>query len=319
MATIAISHTPSNTQATIAPELGFNLFQFSTNIDGQRVETIEGGLDVLKDGGFSQRGTPILCPFPNRIRKGKFEWEGKSYELAADKVGYNADNAIHGFCLDKPWRIVAQDQNSVEGEFQLSVDAPERLELWPADFTIRMRYEVGDGCLNATATVTNVGENSMPFGIGFHPYFQVPYGADSKATNCTIQVPVKKQWDLIECMPTGGKSELAEEHTLGEGVYFGMAKFDDLFSDVEANGDSIETVIIDEQAGIQMTHRFDSSFQFVVLYTPPERNSFCIEPYTCITDALNLHKTQDDTGLLTLEAGESFVGRFSIQVGRVIA
>ncbi len=319
MSTVTIAHAASNTKATIAPGLGFNLIQFSTDLDGETVETIEGDLDVIKDGGFSQRGTPILCPFPNRIREGKFEWEGKSYHMTPDKVGYNADNAIHGFCLDRAWRIVEQDECFVTGEFQLSVDAADRLELWPSDFTIRMRYEVTDGQLSATATVTNVGESSMPFGLGFHAYFQVPYGSSSKASNCTIQVPVTKQWDLDNCMPTGRQSDLQPEHTLEEGIYFGTAKFDDLFSGVKTTGDSIDTVIIDEQAGIQLTHRFDSTFPYVVLYTPPERNSFCIEPYTCITDAVNLHKTLEDTGLITLQSGEAFTGRFSLKVGRVIA
>ena len=31
----------------------------------------------------TRSGFPILFPFPNRIRDGKFDWQGNTYQLAA--------------------------------------------------------------------------------------------------------------------------------------------------------------------------------------------------------------------------------------------
>ncbi|MDA1014018.1 MAG: aldose 1-epimerase [Planctomycetota bacterium] len=319
MTTETIQHPESNTHATIAASIGFNCFDFRTHVDGRAVNVIEGDLGILQSGGVSLRGIPILCPFPNRIREGRYSWAGATYELGPDDVTYDGTgNAIHGFCHDRPWRVVERGGHFVTGEFQLSVDAPRRAALWPSDFSIRMRYEVGDAKLWAIATVTNMGRQPMPFGLGFHPYFQLPLGADSKATRCTVQVPVRQQWDLNDCLPSGSKSEISDELPLSDGVYYGQAKLDHLFTGVESAGGAIETSIIDEPAGLQLTHRFDSTFPHVVIYTPPGRESVCIEPYTCISDAINLHEAVPDSGLLVLEPAESFTGRFEIRIGPVI-
>ena len=320
MTTVSIQHPGSNTHASVASSIGFNCFEFTTEVDGQTINVLEGDLSILESGGVSLRGIPILCPFPNRIRAGRYSWAGESYELGPDDVTYDGTgNAIHGFCHDLPWRVVEQGDHFVTGEFQLSIDAPQRVALWPSDFSIRMRYEVDDSTLYGAATVTNTGQQSMPFGLGFHPYFQLPLGEKSSASQCTVHVPVTEQWDLVDCLPSGSKSEIPHERSLNDGLYYGSAKFDDLFTGVESTADGIETAVIDEPAGLQLTQRFDSTFQHVVVYTPPGRESVCIEPYTCISDAINLHETTADSGLLVLEPAESWTGRFAIRIGRVLA
>ena len=49
-----------------------------------------------------RNGTPILFPFPNRIRDGKYTFEGKSYEIP---VGTKV-HAIHGFAIAANWDVV---------------------------------------------------------------------------------------------------------------------------------------------------------------------------------------------------------------------
>ena len=66
-------------------------------------------------------------------------FEGREYQL---EPGDAFGNAIHGFVLNRPWRVVEQQAARVVGEFQASVDDPAILERWPADFRIRVSYEV---------------------------------------------------------------------------------------------------------------------------------------------------------------------------------
>ncbi len=56
--------------------------------------------------------------------------------------------------------------------------------------------------------------------------------------------------------------------------------------------------------------RASPDFRDVVVFTPVHRQAFCIEPYTCITDAINLQARGVDAGLLTLPPG----GRWSAVV-----
>jgi aldose 1-epimerase len=69
--TITDPHTGST--ARIAPELGFNCFEFRAMVGGQPVDVLDS-LPGFENGQAkaSSSGIPILFPFPNRIRAGKF-------------------------------------------------------------------------------------------------------------------------------------------------------------------------------------------------------------------------------------------------------
>jgi aldose 1-epimerase len=47
-------------------------------------------------------------------------------------------------------------------------------------------------------------------------------------------------------------------------------------------------------------------FRELVVFTPPHRQAFCVEPYTCTTDAINLQTRGVDAGWLTLAPGTRF-------------
>jgi aldose 1-epimerase len=44
----------------------------------------------------------------------------------------------------------------------------------------------------------------------------------------------------------------------------------------------------------------------MVVYTPAHRQAFCVEPYTCATDAVNLQARGIDAGWLVLPPGEKW-------------
>ena len=147
MAVITIRDSQSGSTARIAPELGFNCFEFRAVVGDQTVDVLDA-VPGFEAGGqrASGSGIPILFPFPNRIRSGKFSWNGQEYVLpGTDKWG----NAIHGLCMDRPWRVIQQTENFITGQFQLSVDAPDRRPLWPADFVIEVDYELVHARLRA--------------------------------------------------------------------------------------------------------------------------------------------------------------------------
>ena len=49
-------------------------------------------------------------------------------------------------------------------------------------------------------------------------------------------------------------------------------------------------------------------FRDLVVFTPPHRNAFCLEPYTCPTDAVHLQERGLDVGWRVLEPGQSWTG-----------
>jgi aldose 1-epimerase len=317
MTTVTIQD-PSGSTASICVSRGFNLFDFQANVDGTLVSVIdsEPGFETGQ-GRVSGNGIPILFPFPNRIRAGRFSWNGEEYELPSDRVGFdNTGNAIHGFCIDRPWRVIDQSENHVTGEFQLSVDAPDRLDLWPADCSITVRYELAGSTLRTMIEVYNPDSKPLPWGFGTHPYFTLPLSKNSKAAECLVAAPAKSRWELIDCLPTGKKLDLPSELEMEDGIYFGTQNLDDVFSDVP---DGIVTCsIIDEKAGLEVTQRSPEHFNELVIYTPPNRDAICFEPYTCVTDAINLEKQGIQTGLDVLPADESWSSWIEISAKQII-
>lgn len=307
MQPILIRDPASGSSAQVLPELGFNCFDFQAVVGDRTISVIDASPEL--SGGNerpSGHGIPILFPFPNRIRRGRFRWDDTDYELPEGTVPYDRmGNAIHGFCLDRPWRVVDKGEQFVVGEFRLSVDAPDRRALWPADFILTVRYAIRDTTLEARVLIQNPDDTPLPWGFGTHPYFRLPLAEGSEPTQCLIELPAGEEWELIDCLPTGVRRPVPAEKDFREGAYYGIAPVDDVLTGLSpAEGQPlVESVIYDERAGLQVVQRFDPAFREAVVYMPPGRNAFCIEPYTCVTDAINLQQRGVDAGWQTLEPG----------------
>lgn len=318
---ITIRSPNSRSWASIAPLAGFNAFAFEADCEDNLVPVIDS------DPAFpsahlrpSGHGIPLLFPFPNRIREGRFQWNGRGYLLPPERVLYDrTGNPIHGFCLDRPWRIAEQGDDFVTGVFRLSLDAPDRRDLWPADFELRATYRIKGAKLAFELQVTNPDVTPLPWGFGTHSYFKFPLIPTSNKGACLIEVPVRKQWVLTDCLPTGEIIPLPESLSeLPVGEYLDVLQLDDAFEGLVSDSRGvIRTALVDEFSGLQMEQTFGKEFQYAVLFTPPNRNSVCIEPYTCMTDAINLPPEQG--GWRVLAPGDSCRLWIDLQVSPIVA
>src|SRR6267378_6101260 len=175
--TIYVLEDPAaGVRAQVWPSLGFNCYQWQARHEGKQLELLYADPQLFDNGRPTRSGIPILFPFPNRIRAGRFTWEGKEYNLPLNDS--TQKNAIHGFPCRKPWRVVNQGADACQAwltaEFQGSRDAPEARTFWPADYVLRVTHRLGAGSLRVEAVVENPDRASLPFGLGYHPYFKVP-------------------------------------------------------------------------------------------------------------------------------------------------
>lgn len=314
---ITITDHLSGSTARIAPEMGFNCFEFKAVIGDETIDVLDA-VPGFEQGGqkASGSGIPILFPFPNRIRAGKFTWKNQEYVLpGTDKWG----NAIHGLCMDRPWRVVRQSDDFVTGQFQLSVDAPERRSLWPSDFVIEVDYELVRSRLRARFRVTNPGSVQLPWGLGTHPYFKLPLGRNSTVDHCLVEVPARQRWELENCLPTGRTLDLTDQTDLRDGAYVTQLKLDDVYTDLKFDGPQFDCLVMDEEAGLQVTLTCPPIFREIVAFTPPNRAAVCLEPYTCPTDAVNLQAQGLDVGWRVLGPGQEFHTWIDLSASPVIA
>ncbi len=322
MSIAEITDSKTGSMARIATHLGFNCFQFvACPTPQERVEVIdsEEGFEL---GGkrASHSGIPLLFPFPNRIRGGRYSWAGKTWEMPSEAVPWDGKgSAIHGFCLDRPWRVVDQTDRQITGEFRLSLDAPERLPFWPADATIRLKYSLNWTCLRADITVSNPSDTPLPWGFGTHAYFRVPLSPSSEPGHCTVYAPARKQWVLnSELVPVGTLTDPPEDAQLVDSPYFDTLQVDSVYTDVEIRTGFSVCRVMDERAGLQMEQRSSADFREIVAFIPPWTKAVCLEPYTCVSDAINLQARGIDAGLQVLDPGASWTGWIEISVTPVI-
>ncbi len=320
MQIVVLNDAVTGSSASIAVDLGFNCFDFSARVGEQNVSVLHAA-DGFADGGHppSHSGIPLLFPYPNRIRAGRYSWDGKEYELPESLVAYEgAGNAIHGFCLDRPWRVTEQTESTVTGVFQISQDAPDRLPRWPADGQIQIRYSLNNGCLRADIEVSNPSDVPLPWGFGTHAYFKLPLSTTSDAAACTVYAPVTKKWELNDCLPTGKLLDPPAGANLIDGPHFEGLKLDDVYTGVQSENGVVECRIVDEESGLQLVQRCDDSFREIVAFTPPWATAVCLEPYTCTTDAINMQQQGIDAGLEVLAPGDKWNGWIEIAVGNAV-
>ena len=301
--------TEADSSATIVPDYGFNCISFVCPVAGQPCNLLYASPTFPSPGESpSGHGTPILAPFPNRIRKGKYSYAGRSYQLPCNEAG---KNAIHGFVIDRRWHVTGQGGSTeegawVRGELQISRDRADYQDLWPEDFLVAFTYRLKGPTLQTDIEIENPGSQPLPFGLGTHPYFRFPIeGAGSQLADCEIVSPMRQYAELIECLPTGQVYDVTPENDLHHGMRFDQRSFDGAFTGAAASNDGLVTHLLrDHLAGVELAIQHSMQFGYVVIYTPPHRQAICIEPYTCLTDAINLTSSELDTGLWHLQPGE---------------
>jgi aldose 1-epimerase len=310
---VDIVDAESGSRARVLASLGFNCFSWRPALrDGSReMLWAEAGFEA-GDKRLSSGGIPLLFPFPGRIGGAVFTFEGREYRL---EPGDAFGNAIHGFVINRRWRVVEQSAARVVGEFRASVDDGSILDLWPADFRIRVSYVVRGNELISEIRYENTGERPLPCGFGTHAYFRLPLTADANAGDTIVTVPVNKLWELERMNPTGQLLPIPAEQSLAAGLRLNDHQFDTVFTDLRPDDDGlVRTKLADPAGGRELTQTFDAAFTQCVVYTPGHRQAICAEPYTCVPDAIRLASQGRETGLQVLQPGESFETSISLAV-----
>lgn len=309
---VTIGDSQSGSHASILVSQGFNLYSFSVVSRGQPVELFwaEEGFES-GDKRPSGSGIPLLFPFAGRIGGMSFEWEGASYPQEHDD---HQGNAIHGFVLSRPWRVIEQADDRLVGEFWASQDDAELAERWPADFRIRATYHVSGNQLEAAFELANPGSAPLPFSFGAHPYFRLPLGPAGTSGECRVQVPTARQWELKDMLPTGLAQATEQTALLASGAPLGVASYDDVFGELTFQDDVCTTGILDEANARRLVLTFQKPFRECVVYTPPHRQAVCLEPYTAVPDAFRLAEAGIDAGRRILEPGASLTCRMEVRL-----
>ena len=189
-------------RAEVWPQWGFNCLRWQVRDRSGRLGRHPLFGSRLGHLTRSRRGaaTRSSSPFPADFARAHSHSRERSLVLPLnDSTG---KHAIHGFTPRNRWRVadaVADSHSaSVTGEFNLTQDLPDALPYWPADFRLAVTYSLYHDRLRVDARVENLGPGSLPFGLGYHPYFQLPGVSDPDLGRYTLRVSAGEVWESVE-------------------------------------------------------------------------------------------------------------------------
>lgn len=244
----------------------------------------------------------VLVPWPNRLRGGKYTFDGTAYQLPlTEPLG---GNATHGLGRWARWVLVRHERSAVTLALDI-VPQPGYLFQVRVEVTYALDAEHG---LSVTAVARNTGTERAPFGAGFHPYLATHGHAIS---DVTVKVPARERVVLDEAkVPVGVQPVAGTRYDLRRGRRLGELRMDDGFTGVATLGGRSAVEVRTRSGGAQLW--FDETFRYVQVFTPDTvaggGAGVAVEPMTCPADAFN-----SGTGLIILPPGEYWTGTWGIQ------
>jgi aldose 1-epimerase len=264
------------------------------------------GVDVTVPYGDAElppRGCgAVLVPWPNRIRGGKYTFDGVDYQLPLSEP--SAGNAIHGLGRWARWVLVRHEKSFVT----LALDIVPQTG-WPFEIRAEVTYALdAEHGLVVTALARNIGTVRAPFGAGFHPYLTT---RGHRLADVKVRVPAGERLVLDDAqVPVGIQAVAGTPYDLRRGRRLGALRLDDAYGSLRTE-QGRGAVEVSTRAGGAVVW-FDETFGFAQVFTldslvggPP---AVAVEPMTCPADAFN-----SGTGLMVLPPGGSWTGSWGIQ------
>jgi len=145
----------------------------------------------------------------------------------------------------------------------------------------------------------------MPAGLGWHPYFP-------RTPRTTITADVQAIWSTDDGVMPTSLAPPRPETDPARGVMVDAVPLDNCFV-----GWRRRAVIEWPESGMRLVMTAEAPLDFLVVYTPPGRPFFCVEPVSHVTDAFNLAAAgRADTGARALEPGETLQATASLSLER---
>jgi aldose 1-epimerase len=229
-----------------------------------------------------------LVPWSNRISQGGFEYNGVFYPIQPNRDGERYP--LHGDGWLQSWQLVEQSENRVKLSLESSGFNGD-----PYYYRSTETFLLLDEGLQIDLTVTNMGQNALPFGLGLHPYFV-------RNTETQLQAKTEGVW-------LSGDDAIPTEHTTTfppTWDYNNPSPLEGPMIDNCFSGWNGKAVIEHPDRGLTLTMVMPDCNGYNLLYRPPGLNYFCVEPITHPIDAFHMENLP---GLAVLAHGESLALR----------
>jgi aldose 1-epimerase len=182
--------------------------------------------------------------------------------------------------------------------------ANEGGEDWPFAFEVEQCLSLDDEGLSLSMTLRNDSQQSMPAGLGWHPYFprhdgiELSFSATAVWLNDSDALPGERR-------PVPPRWDFSQRRALG---YDGL---DNCFE-----GWHQRAQLYWPQAGLALEITASQGLDHLVVFTPPAPQDFiAVEPVSHLNNAINLPAPQAN-GIVWLATGQSMERRMRMSIRR---
>jgi aldose 1-epimerase len=276
----------------IAPEQGGSIYRFDAEKKGhtQNLMRPTWGEDAHLITDFASWP---LVPFSNRIKHGKFSFNGKNYRVPVTWLGL--PHASHGHGWERPWTVSQQSATACELVFHMNDPA-----IWPFPYRAVQKFSLSDTGLDIEISVQNTGNTAMPAGLGLHPYFPKPPGT-------TLKTVVQHIWEIDASVIPETRTPVRPEHDFTVAKDLGSVNLDHCF---DGYGGQAEITWPGQPYKLAITS--SANLGHLVIYVPPGQDFFCVEPVSHMPNAIN-RPEDPTTGLKTLAPGEIMTAHYNFR------
>lgn len=243
-----------------------------------------------------------LIPWSNRVAGGLFSFAGVTWELDRNEKDRNA---LHGVAMNHPWRVLERTPERLRLGFDSEGVPPQK---WPWRFSSELTYELRGDRLVVDTLLRNEADEPVPAGFGHHPYFV--RRMDGDAEEVRVRIPAAEMFELVECIPHDApvpvepRVDFRELRTLG-----------DVHIDDDLTGLSDDGASLIRYEALDIVHEADPLYTQRILFAPPDKDFFALEPATNANDGFNLFdRGIAGNGVFTLAPGESASAAWSLTV-----
>jgi galactose mutarotase-like enzyme len=252
------------------------------------------------DPSFWPKKSPVLFPIVGTLKENTYYYNNKAYHLTR-----------HGFARDMDFTMTAQSADSVT---MTLISDDKTLSVFPFRFQLDIIYSVKGNELFVKYKVTNTGEENMYFSIGAHPAFRLPleegleyhdYYFEFSDTEDALRWMISRE-GLIEpvAIPfiiNDNKLSITRELFKKDAVVFKYL-----------NSERIKLKSDKTIHGLEVHY---PRFPFIGLWSAPNADFICIEPWCGIADSTTSgQQLVNKEGISVLTEQEVFERQWSVKV-----
>lgn len=246
--------------------------------------------DEMSPGGRGQ----LLMPWPNRIRDGRYSFDGRDLQLALTEP--KRSNASHGLARWAAWTLEEHTANSVSLVYRVMAQTG-----YPWAVDLHVLYDLGADGLTVTQTATNLSGEPAPYACGAHPYLAVGTGID----HLELTLPAGTRTLADDRLIPVETVAVDPAHDFRTGRPIGAVEFNETYGDLQRVDGVATTTLRHPDDGYGVALWVDEKIPWLLVYSADdvpgkERRSLAVEPMTAPPNAFN-----SGTDLVTLApAGE---------------